>query len=453
MAMGKIATLTLDLAKNFQPAHTDGFSRLSGLFRHGINYRNYDSFVPSAKNKLVGNLPSSLLQLIIKNNPETKADAIKSVQQSFKEAAAILAENNKVHLQAINRFSSTIDNAVEMIENINDAYPKFYQDKIFLEKSTEILIMAEEKILSALKKTIPDVKNVKVSYLGQGGFAQTYRCEIIDNNDQKIIPDRVIKLFRDDNVNFMLQILAKAHEVMSKFSANLISRMAKQKGLLIEDNTVKDIQLDFKIANETIHDASVSKAKQEKLRQKHGAYAEANTAEYIKYMYGKKLKPEDGIVIPDLFYLGDTKFALAQYVDSSIKTDKVFDFSRLGLYHSDLNEKPSNTINGVCIDMGGIMPECLRKTSNSVTNFFGDFLKLIFSPQSMTQSYIVGDKFATRLLKKYQSCKTPKEKFEMLEVFRQKAKQVTNEVIKRKYLNVIDEIQTIQYIDYLNSPA
>ena len=436
MSVGKIAVTTFNTIGQSQAGKT-GFSRLSGVFRHGINYTTYSSMVSSAKNKVVGNLPSDLLKLIIKNNPSSKGESIKKVQQAFDEAAVVLTENEKLHGQALKRFSPTIENAAKVIEHIKTDKQTFYLDKIFTEKSTEVLLKAEEKLLSALKKTIPDVENVKISFIDQGTFALTYRCEIIGKNGQKIAADRVLKVFKDDTSNLTGTIFTKADDVLSKFSDKDIAAYAMSKGIPIDEQLSSNTKLAVNYFNDALK--SDSKTATDML---HGAFAEANSAEYLRFMSGKQVYAQDGLVIPDMFSLGETKYSMSEFVNSSAMAKKEFDFGRVGLFHSDFVSGMNNGINGICIDIGGITPGLLKKAPELLSSLVSKDLygKGAEIQKLMTRTTIVGDKFSTKLLKRYQACKTDSEKLKMLETFKQEAVRTKNMIDRKKYLDTIEEI-------------
>ena len=84
-----------------------GYSRLTNLFRKGINYSQYNKAVLSAVRPVVGNLPKDLLNLIIKSNPYNKRDAIIEVQNAYIKACNILSERTKLIQQAALRLQIT----------------------------------------------------------------------------------------------------------------------------------------------------------------------------------------------------------------------------------------------------------------------------------------------------------------------------------------------------------
>ena len=125
----------------------------------------------------------------------------------------------------------------------------------------------------------------------------------------------------------------------------------------------------------------------------HGAAAEANTSEYIKKAAGHKLTPEDGITIPYMFGLGDTKFALSEFIDKSRRAAKEFEFGRLGLKHGDFKLNPGNNFNGICIDLGGISPLSEDLMSNETAL---RFLKRLYQTSSESRKQVL-EQFKTSI--------------------------------------------------------
>ena len=179
-----------------------GFSRLKGVFHSGINFSNPAQIVTTAKNKIIGNLPKDLLNLLIKNNSSNRGGAIKFVQETFEETALHLAKLGKCEEQAIKRFTPNLDNALKLFTSKNG----FLDDAILKTKKSEILLQVEKKMLSKFKKVIPNLDNIKISFLGEGAYGMAYKCEFLDNKGVKIISDKVIKSFRE-NSDYQIKLL------------------------------------------------------------------------------------------------------------------------------------------------------------------------------------------------------------------------------------------------------
>ncbi len=120
-------------------------------------------------------------------------------------------------------------------------------------------------------------------------------------------------------------------------------------------------------------------------------------------MSGHRLSYKDGIVLPDMYVLSDTPFAISEFICSSMKANKQFDFTRLGLYHSDLNKQ--NLINGICFDIGGIMPVVDRTkikalAENKISKGKLSIQETFAYIEQARHSIIIGCKEAAKFLKK-----------------------------------------------------
>ena len=128
-----------------------------------------------------------MLNLIISRNPQNKAESIKTAQEAFENAAVILSDGEKLQRQAINRMNPSLENVCKFIENLETKEP--YHDKLFLNKNAEILCRAESEMYKKLKPLFPELGNIRLSLIGEGGFANVYRCQILDKNKQNIVAD------------------------------------------------------------------------------------------------------------------------------------------------------------------------------------------------------------------------------------------------------------------------
>lgn len=199
----------------------------------------------------------------------------------------------------------------------------------------------------------------------------------------------------------------------------------------------------------------------------HGANAEANTTEYIRYMSGHKISESQGLVLPDMFVLSDNPFSISKFLDGNIHGNK-FNFRRLGLEHSDLSENPGNLINGVCIDIGGIetkesLSEVCKFVREARSKGLSDSPRnFIAIKRKSRQSNIIGDKEATRILKLIQDAPLDKQEnmLEEILIHYKGNKKITQalEEIKSKYLywkkptEVAEEVDVgqIDNIDIIN---
>ncbi len=428
-----------------------GFSRLKNIFRKGINYQSYENMISTTSRPIMGNIPNDLLQLILKANPNTKKQAILKAQEAYTEASYFLTGMTKINIQAVNRSKISLDSAVNMLKSDNIGL--LFRDKIYNEKSTEIILKAEQAMLDKFKTILPTVKNVKITNIGQGAYSDVYKCEIFGAEGKKLVADRVIKCYKSDN-SFNRTLFEKTNKIFSQYSDEEIVSYAKSKGVALDLNTVQEKRKLFK---DTLEGIKLQTSDTDKyMATMHGANAEANATEYIRYMSGHKISESQGLILPDMFVLSDNPFSISKFLDVNIHGNK-FNFERLGLEHSDLSTNPGNLINGVCIDIGGIevkeslgtISKLVREArSKGLSDSPRNFLAL---KRKSRQSNIIGDKEITRILKSIQD--TPLDKQEdLLEkmLLRYKSnKKITQalEEIKSKRLYWIKPKEVAEEVD------
>lgn len=407
-------------------AENVGFSRLKGIFRKGINYTQYDKIVDTAKNKIVGNLPKDLLNSIIVKHPNEKAKCIKAAQGAFENAAAVLSDTEKIQIQSINRTPSTLENTVKLIES--SERKDIYQDKIFKQKSAQIIKDAQTEIYNGLKKIFPEIGEVKISNIGDGCYSNAFKCHITDKNGKKICEDTVIKSFKSVLAKEETASL-KFDSMLAKYSDEEILQYAKEHGIKI---TQTGLEATRSMSSQITDWISKNKGAKTYMNSMHGAKPEANAAQYLKTFGGHKIGSKEGLSIPDMFYLGEHPFSLAKFVDGSQTAERKFNFKRLGLTHTDLELNPANAVNGVCIDLGGIRG-ALNKNSFS-----------IFGPSTIvdaTKSDIVGNKQATRILKHIQGMKSFEQADEYIKALEYYADHCKSGLERKTILSTLKEIK------------
>lgn len=364
---------------------TSGFSRLRGIFRSSINFQNYEQLVETAARKTTGNLSDDILGLLLQGGKKAKEEGIKGVQTAFENTANILGEINKLETQAINRTPMSKRTLERIGHFLKKGEIKFWKhDGLYAEKELETVIKAEETLLRGIKEYIPQAKNVVITPLGCGQFGNAYKCEILGESAQKLLSDKVIKIYRDKAL-----FSAFGDKIISFINSNALVDTLKE-AIKTEKNPtkVKELQkmLDKlpavrRLANRMLKQMNTRLKSMETI---HGAAAEANITEYLRYFSGHKVKPADGIALPDMFGLGDTKFAISEFIGKETKAAKDFSFERLGLMHSDFKNNPNNGINGICIDMGGITPAAGRELVGNKSGL--KILKSLFNNTGVSNS-------------------------------------------------------------------
>ncbi len=250
-------------------------------------------------------------------------------------------------------------------------------------------------MLNGLKKIIPRIGDIRLSFIADGTYSSVFKSEILDTDGMKIISDKAIKCYHA-NPDPWIEIDKKCADYLSQHSSANIIKHSNYKITLLDFERTKQNILNY-VNNMKKYGTSTHNFSS----KMHGAYAEANITEYIRHFSGHKLTYKNGIILPDMFVLSDKPFSISEFVDESMKADKIFDFSRLGLLHTDLSANKNNLINGICVDLGGIMPiinyELLKKLVNPNISQENKY-KCIEKARS---SVITGDKDAISFLKKY----------------------------------------------------
>ncbi len=327
-------------------------SRLKGFFRSGINYPHYEKMLKLAERKASGSLPNDIISCLISNNKD-KSTAIKATEKIFCDTVNILGEINILEKQAINRMSQSQDTQARIFNFIErgDIKRLFRLDSIYKEKEIETIIRAEEKMLSEIKKYIPETQNIVITPLGSGIFGNGYRLQVLGRNGQPIFGDKAIKVYRE---SFLGKIFEERNKRFADYMPDekLIEQYRKvyeSLGMPVPNISASEIR------KKTLENYKVHEKRDTALKIQHGAMAEANISEFLKFFSGHKVTSKDGIAIPSFFGLDKTKFSLGEFICKKTKAERKFDFERLFLKHEDFEYGLDNGINGICIDMGGIV--------------------------------------------------------------------------------------------------
>ena len=305
-----------------------GLSRLKGIFGAELPFLRSVDTVRTAKRQVLGNLPNDILHAAILGNPSSKAASIKGIQRSFDKAASTIERGT----------SSLRSNVYSKIPNNIEGFRIFKAGSaavIDAEKELEVIIKAEEVLLKELKQYLPDVENVIFSKVGWGQFSTVYKCEILGKNGEKLFSDKAIKVFYKESP--FKPANDKRRDILKNCSDEELSQAFPK----------LNIERERSMANIPDTDMFTVPA--------NGPYHEANIAEYIKKRAGKKVLPEDGLVIPDMYNLGETPYALMPFIPEGFKANKLFDFKKLGLMHTDFRHNTANQKGSCCLDIGGII--------------------------------------------------------------------------------------------------
>ena len=385
---------------------TYGYSRLKGIFKHGINYAHYDEIVETCHNKTVGNLPKEILKQIITCNPENKGEAIKSAQTAFKNAAGILSDIMSLKFEAVERFKATPKNCVKIIDTLKNlqVFLNCCEDDILLFQRVDSQNKAGKLLTRNLKKVIPNLDSVKIDYIGSGRFSDAYICKFNSKNNEQLFPDMVIKTYKDISKNFEFNVFNKCSQIMESVELEDILDYAKRYDIEVSELDINKTRNILCTMADELYTLGVI--------PEHGAFSEANTATYLKYVSGHKIQMREGIVIPDMFILSEKPFSIAKYVPNGAKAKRHFPLKRFDLIHTDRNF--DNVKGEIVLDIGGIVP----KSRN-----------------------IVGNIECTRLLKGYLNIEDDKSRIEYLKDLEKQVPTIKDEILKRKYIDTIKYIR------------
>ena len=203
---------------NVQNNSVYGFTNLKNHFQSGINMTQYDKAISTANNTTVGNIPDDLLKIVLAANPTNKGEAIKNIQESFKDTNKVLGGFEELQKEALARFEATPSNAAKILQESSNT---FFLDETYNKKMEELISSAGETLLKGMSQHVPNIGKVNITPLGYGSFAQTFKCEFLDNDGKKIISDKVIKTFRP-NADLSVLLINKIAETLDKVPIDAI---------------------------------------------------------------------------------------------------------------------------------------------------------------------------------------------------------------------------------------
>lgn len=240
-----------------------------------------------------------------------------------------------------------------------------------------VINTAATELEATLSKIFPSCK-VKISHLGEGAFGNGYRIEIVDAFGKKVIPDRVLKVFKDTDLSgeFVTESVTKAQELVSTMGEDDLFRIVKT---VLNERPIPSGLSDEQILKR-IRDlqSSISSAKPEEAASNmqlwirnvshvHGANAEANSVMRLKHILGHDISHTNA-VDTDMFDLG-SGFSLTRFSDNTLPniTSEV-NFEQLGLRAGDLHA--GNLVNGRIVDFGAITMTEPRLADKTVLKYF-----------------------------------------------------------------------------------
>lgn len=324
-----------------------GYSRLKNIFKAGQNYKNYDVIVSGAKNKIVGNVPKELIDIIVKNHPERKAELIKSTQSAFAEAA----ENLKL-------FQILSIDTIKSIKGPEKSRLFIYTQlmgKSIESTSKEVISFLKDiskNLKLSLREVLPQDSRISINHLGSGVFGNVFHLQIADASGKKILHDRVLKVFKDNELakETVKLSLLKSIECLAKLSDEEVIQVMKNSPLFTNKSDSNLFRVLKNMRSKTAADVSVN-FDFAKYADIHGVCAEANSFIRLKNILGHDLSKTD-VIKADMFDL-KRGYSISQFSDSDLPQIKSnIDFKKLGLIAKDL--KAANIVRGRLVDYGAI---------------------------------------------------------------------------------------------------
>ena len=374
-------------------ATLQGFTRLKGLFSSSINYVTYKNIVASAKNAECGNIPKDLLGIILgKGSACTKHAEIDAVKEAFECASDTLshgisvtkrAQSIQLHKELGSTFSKEKIISLDFLREL---------DLKKLESLSTVITRGVDKasleLTEHFSKIIPNCARVEVKPLGAGAFGQGYKLEFFDANGNKIIHDKVLKVFYKDGetgTESVKKVLPLLMEKQKEFTLRDIVTMwnnlkkvtvedvitflkpyeeqLSKQGITIKPEDIetgltklrsvklKDIKPFFSLMKDSSQSTQMLDKMFEGMQQVHGASAEANTMMYLRNRLGHTLN-KTNVIAPDYYNLRKG-FSIAECSDDLLpKSISDVDFGLLGLMHGDLHD--ANKVADRIIDLGGV---------------------------------------------------------------------------------------------------
>lgn len=167
-------------------------SRLKRLFKADYGYKTYDSFVPNAKCKIIGNLPHEIIGLW-----ESKDRR----------------KNLKLFYRAMSNMTNYLRSSYKECKKSHIIYHDFHdlepRDLKLLEKDFSKFF---NKLLRGI---LPENVKTSVSFVGRGAWGNVYKLKMYDRKTKKrIMHDKALKVFH--NVKCSIKDLSNTQGVSAE---------------------------------------------------------------------------------------------------------------------------------------------------------------------------------------------------------------------------------------------
>lgn len=370
-----------------------GYSRLKRVFTSGQNYSCYDKLVLSAKNKIIGNVPKEIIDIIVKLNPSTKGQTIKTAQNAFGNVARTLKGVELAEITALKNLTNRED---EISFLLKEFYPNLKLEALST-NSKQIIREANSTFAESISNILQTNCKTNLEYLGSGQFGNAYKLSILDETGNNIIHNRVIKVFKDDHLNVKLAALKKKKikELLCKYTDDELFEIYKSTP--VQSNS--KFKFSIKVSDEQKKRTFINRIQSKRLEYEgmnvdnlekdflmqtramqdcHGLYAEANSTFRLKNILGHNMSKTDA-VNADMYDL-DIGYSISEYSDNLLpKTTSKIDFYHLGLDYGD--SKSANYVAGRLVDFGGITKETEKLADKIVLRYYKKIMNRVNSKE------------------------------------------------------------------------
>lgn len=373
-----------NIYNSLKPANC-GYARLKKVFTNDINYTTYEKIVSTAERKMLGNLPTEILQAAIKT--ENKETVIKTIQNGFAKAADKLKEIHTIRAKAVRKHVPDKEDIKRTYEMILDGewdcydYLKNRLKNAIVQKeiSTQIEETASKLLKEAISEILPAKTTVRFKQLGEGDFARAYKIEFRDLNNQKVFNDCTMKLYKDKQEHIIVNttIENKIKETLSNLSDEEIKGLYKKLPFSkkatpeIWEKVLRQFKVTYK--PKSINELAQAINKETRIgacaSKMNGIYAEANSYQFIQRAAGH---PLDNTNL-NKHYMFDLQnnFNLSAFSDGTRPpVTKRLNFTNIGLMPADVYENYDNIVYGRIIDLGGMIKTNEKLMDKTTLKYF-----------------------------------------------------------------------------------
>lgn len=361
------------------------FGGLTGIMNKRIstnpNYLEQLSRVYSREQGSVGSLPKDMFELFRTTSRESNALKIKMVKEALNDANAILAgiEELKIKIARDMKPNGLINQFLPKIAKINiqperipriiiEMRKRFTPDKSVLADFANRAAALLEKRFKEIGM-LSETDGVKLTYLDQGKYKNTFKMQLLDKEGKDIIHPKVILSFKSqksamEQTNVLLGLMKTYFQnIKAKEYLEIVTNVLDHASHKVVPPEQKDI---YKKSLLEIYSKVKTKNEEQKFLDLiknatfdeirfNGVGPESNIIRFIKHSAGHPMASSDYI---DVFYLNTlNNVGLSEFSDTALPpVTKRINLYKYGLFHGDLRLNKNNVVGERVIDYGGIKP-------------------------------------------------------------------------------------------------